>query len=301
MNKWVRRFLALITLVGSVYGLSSSIFSIVELNSTGGSIIAMVASAIGVVFFLFGLMTGFWLLEGMPKAVMANSFFWLLQLPAIVSSFFVYKVFAFGRMAFATDASFSSFNVLSDGAPLAAPASHFGLSLGQGDGGLNFSLNLFALIMLALLFFARSSKRGSGAAQKSGLFGIGKAAKLAGGAAAVAGGAVAASAKSATSAAGAAADLAGSAVSGVADGVSAVAEGTMDVAGAAANVAGDVAGGAVDLAGAAASGVADGVGAVAGGALEVAEPLPMLLEMWQVAQSIWLEQPLQVLLMALAL
>ncbi|MCF6198235.1 MAG: hypothetical protein L3J67_02345 [Hyphomicrobiaceae bacterium] len=263
MNKWVRRFLALITLVGSVYGLTASIFSIFELNATGGGIIAMVLAAIGVVFFLFGLLTGFWLLEGTPKAVMANSFFWLLQLPAVITAFFTYKVYAFGSMAFSTDPTFSGFGFPTNGAPLGAPESRFDLSMGSADDGISIGINLFALFMLVLLLFARGSKRGPGAAQKSGLFGIGKAAKLAGGAAAVAGGAVAASAKSATSAAGTAADLAGSAASDIADGVGAVAEGAIDVAG-------DVAGGAVDLAGSAVSGVTEGVGAVAGGAIDVA-------------------------------
>ncbi len=285
MNKWIRRFLALITLMGSIYGLSHSIFSILELNATGGGMIAMVIAAVGTVFFLFGLMTAFWLLEGTPKSVLANSVFWALQLPAIITTFLTYKVYAMGSMAFATDPAFSGFGFPTNGAPLGAPESRFDINMGAGAEEISLGLNLFALFMLVLLIFARSGKQAESSSagtvikadtvKKASRFGFGKAAKLAGGAAAVTGGAVAATAKSATSVAGdvagGAVDLAGSAASTVADGIGAVADGTMDAAGAAASVAGDVAGASVDAVSNVVTGAVGSAGDMGTKALDIAK------------------------------
>ena len=278
MRTWIRRILGLIAIVGSVYGLTSSAMNIFALNATGGGFLAMAISALGVLFFLYGLMCGFWLLESTPHAVMANSFFWLAQVPAVVTAFLTYKVYAFGSMAFATDPAFSGFGFPTNGAPMGAPESGFNLSMGSAGDGVTLGINLFAIAMLVLLLFVKGGNSVVSSvtktAKKGGMLGKNKVAAVAGGAAALTGAAAALGAKGASAVAEGAGgamdtvgDVAGSVASNVTDAAGGLAGGAMDAAGSAVS-------GVADAAGSAVSGVADAAGSIASGVGDIAGSVP---------------------------
>ncbi len=286
MQTWLRRILALVALVGSFTGLTAAVPNIMALNSGGGSFVNLGLAVLGVIFFIYGIMCGFWLLERRTGAVLANVIFWLLQLPVVVTSMLTWKISTLAFLNMTTDPAFSLFGVgMGSG-------SSFSLALDTSPEDLSIGFNMFALLMIILLTVV-----GIGTRRESGLLsGAKKVAAVAGGAAAATGAAVAMGAKGAATVAGAAgdvagkaADVAGSAVSGaidmagdiaeatgslasgVAEGAGTVAEGTLDAAKTTASAAGDLAEKTVDVAGAAVSGAADMAANVAESSIEAAK------------------------------
>ena len=249
MKTWLRRILALVALIGSVYGLSSSVINIMMLNAGDGSYVNLAFAVIGVIFFLYGILCAIWLLEQQEGSTKANVIFWLVQLPVLVTGFFTWKISALAYLNMTTDWAFSLFGVGMGG------GSSFNVGLGDNGSDHGFGLNMFALLMIVLLSAIGFGKK----RESSALSG---ARKVAGGAVAVTGVAAALAAKGASSVVDTAGDVAG---------------GAMDAAKATASVAGDMAGKATDIAGGVVGTVADTAGSVAGSAMDSAKTAAALL------------------------
>ena len=247
MQTWLRRILAIVSMVGSVYGLSAVYTNFGNLNAGGGSYFELFLTLLGGLFFLYGIMCSFWLLERRTGSTTANVIFWLAQIPVLITGFLSYHIYALGNLAMTTNLDFATFGVTMN-----IPDSNFLLMMGDSgkDGLIGF--NMFALLMIVLLISVGISTR----REKGLISNLKSAATIAGGAAALTGAAVVAGAKGAASVANKAGDVAG---------------GAMDAAKATASVAGDMAGKAVDVAGGAASSAADTAVDAAGGAMDAAK------------------------------
>ncbi len=257
MQTWLRRILALVALVGSVYGLSAVYTNFAEQSIGNGSYLNMALAALGFVFFLFGIMCGFWLLERRTGSTIANVIFWIVQLPVLATGFISYKIFTLAYMNMTTTPKLASFGVTMSG-----PESNFLVALGESGEEQLLGLNMMALMMIVLLISVGISTR----REKSLLSGVKTAASVAGGAATLAGAGVVATAKGAASVAGSAGDIAEGAVGlakSTASAASEVAEMAVEAAKDTASTAGDITEKTLDTVGNTASALVDKAGEVA--------------------------------------
>lgn len=97
MHKWLQRILGILALGGGFTGLALGL----SLLPTPGPWLSKIFIALFLVISAWGVLSGLWLLEGRPNAYRQNFYFWLLQVPYVLSSTGIYFV-ACGASLFLT-------------------------------------------------------------------------------------------------------------------------------------------------------------------------------------------------------
>lgn len=88
MHKWLQRILGILALGGGFAGLALGL----GLLTTAGPWFAQFLVALFLVISAWGVLSGLWLLEGRPNAYRQNFYFWLLQVPYVLSNAGIYFV-----------------------------------------------------------------------------------------------------------------------------------------------------------------------------------------------------------------
>lgn len=148
-TKWIARFIIVLSLGGGFAGLALSLQKLGGIADKGIDAGGVLVIIYMLLLSLIGIIFGLLLAEKRKKAFTWLKVFFILQIPVVISNAFIYKMFAglgmsvtFGSINGGTGA-FVSYRLGAD----------YLFSFANQVDGNQFGINLFAVILLALLVY----------------------------------------------------------------------------------------------------------------------------------------------------